>query len=59
MKFETMKKMAIYMAFTFALLSIWHDPAGAADAAGEFVGGLGNFFATALDKFTTFAKNLF
>lgn len=54
----TLRKALIYLSFAFVIVSIWHDPAGSADAAGNFLGSVGGFFSTVIDKASTFLRGL-
>jgi hypothetical protein len=54
----TLRKAIIYLSFAFVVVSVWRDPAGSADAAGNFLGSVGNFFSTVIDKVSTFLRGL-
>lgn len=54
----TLRKAVIYLSSAFVVVSIWRDPAGSADAAGNFLGSVGNFFSTVIDKTSTFLRGL-
>jgi hypothetical protein len=54
----TIRKTLIYLSAAFVVVSIWRDPAGSANAAGNFLGSVGNFFSTAIDKVSTFLRGL-
>lgn len=54
----TLRKAVIYLSFAFVVVSVWRDPAGSADAAGNFLGTVGNFFSTVIDKAAAFLRGL-
>ena len=54
----TLRKALIYLSVAFVVVSIWRDPAGSADAAGSFLGTVGDFFSTVIDKVSTFLRGL-
>lgn len=55
---QTLKKLVLYLSVAFVVISIWRDPSGSADAAGEFLGSVGGFFSTLIDKLSEFFKGL-
>ena len=58
MNLESLKKILIYLALTFVVVSVWHDPSGSAGAAGTFLSSVGSFFSAAIDKGGKFLKGL-
>jgi len=58
MNFDTLKKMLVYLAVVFVVVSVWRDPQGSADAAGAFLGSIGGFCSTLIDKGGQFLKGL-
>jgi hypothetical protein len=58
MSLDTVKKIVIYLAVAFVVVSVWNDPAGSATAAGSFFHSVGTLFSTAVDKGTAFVKGL-
>jgi hypothetical protein len=58
MNLDTIKKILIYLALAFVIVSIWTDPAGSAAAAGNFLSSVGTFFSAAVDKGSAFLKGL-
>jgi hypothetical protein len=56
--FETAKKLAVTVLVIFLLISFWSNPAGSADAFGDFVGNVGGFFSSVIDKGAQFVKAL-
>ena len=59
MKYEHVKRLLLGLLLFLAVLTIWNDPAGAARATTDFVGDVGRFFATLIDKLVAFFKELF
>lgn len=59
MKFDTLKKLLLYLAVGFALLMLWNDPSGAARSATGFIGDIGDFSASVIDKVSRFVIELF
>ena len=51
-------KVLIYLGVTFVVISVWRDPAGAAEATGHFLAQVGNFFITLVDKVAEFFHGL-
>lgn len=58
MKTDNLKKILIYLSLAFVIVSVWNDPAGSANAAGDFLSSVGSFFSTAIDKGSSFLKGL-
>ena len=58
MTFETVKKLGVTVLVLFLLISFWSNPAGSADAFGDFVGEVGAFFALVIDKGAEFVQGL-
>ena len=54
----TIKKVLLYLVIAFVVVSIWQNPEGSAEAAGDFLGAVGNFFADLIDKTATFIEGL-
>jgi len=55
---DNVKKILIYLAVGFVVVSVWRDPSGSADAAGSFLSSVGSFFAAVIDKGAAFLKGL-
>ena len=51
-------RIAMYLAVAFFVINLWQDPAGSARATMDFIGGVGHFFASLIDKLGTFGKSL-
>jgi hypothetical protein len=58
MNLDTLRKILVYLALAFVIVSVWSDPAGSANAAGNFLHEVGGFFSTAIDKGSAFLKGL-
>ena len=58
MTLQTVKKLGLAVVALFLLLSFWNDPSGSADACSNFIGGVGNFFSSVIDKGVEFVSNL-
>ena len=58
MKSDTLKKIGLYLVLAFLIVSIWRNPSESAHAAGHFLGAVGDFFASLIEKTATFIKNL-
>jgi hypothetical protein len=58
MHLETVKKILVYLALTFVVVSVWHDPSGSASVAGDFLHSVGGFFSSVIDKGSQFLKGL-
>lgn len=53
-----LKQGLVYLALAFIAVSIWSDPSAASDTIGPFLGDVGEFFATTLDKGADFVSGL-
>lgn len=58
MTLETMKKLGVTVLVLFLLISFWSNPGGSANAFNDFVGDVGGFFSTIIDKSAEFVKGL-
>jgi hypothetical protein len=58
MKKLDLKQLLIYLVIAFVIVSIWKDPSGSADTAGNFLGNVGNWFVDLIDKSSSFIKGL-
>lgn len=56
MKYDTLKRVLMWSAVLFALLTVWNDPAGAGRAATGLIDDLGQFSATVIDKTGAFLR---
>lgn len=51
-------RIAMYLCIAYLVIKLWQDPYGSARATMNFVEGVGHFFASVINKFSTFAKGL-
>ncbi len=58
MKQVSVGKVLVYFILAFVIIAIWRDPQGAATATANFLGSVGSFFSTLLDKVNTFIQGL-
>lgn len=58
MKTGTIKMVMIWLLVAFVVVNIWKDPQGSADYAGEFLGSIGSFVSTLIEKTAKFLTNL-
>ena len=58
MKNLNIKQILLTLVVVFVVLSIWNDPASTSTSAGQFLGKLGHFISTLVDKAATFVKGL-
>ncbi len=59
MKNDTIRKILLYLVIAFVVVSIWQNPEGSAEAAGDFLGSVGAFFSELIDRTATFIGGLF
>ena len=52
------KQLIIYLSVAFIVVAIWKDPSGSAGVAGNFLGSVGSFLTSVIDKSLTFLKGL-
>lgn len=52
------KQILITLIVVFVVLAIWNDPSSTASTAGQFLGKVGHFLSTLIDKAATFVKGL-
>ncbi len=57
-QFKAIARIGMYLVLAFLAIQLWQDPAGSAHATVDFVQGVGNFFASLINKVGTFAKGL-
>jgi hypothetical protein len=58
MNLDTLRKVLIYLALAFVIVSVWRDPEASAGAAGDFLHSVGGFFSALIDKGSKFLKGL-
>ena len=51
-------RIGFYFLVAFLVIRLWQDPSGSADATVNFVGSVGSFFASAIDKLAQFVRGL-
>jgi hypothetical protein len=55
---KALSRIGFYFLVAFLVIRLWQDPAGSADATVNFVGSIGSFFASAIDKLAEFVRSL-
>ncbi len=58
MKTGTIKTVMIWLLVAFVVVNIWNGPEASAQYAGEFLGSIGTFVSTLIDKTAKFLTNL-
>jgi len=56
--FPTVKKMLVTVIAMFLVISFWQNPSASAGAFSDFVGDVGGFFSTIIDKTSEFVQAL-
>ncbi|MEO7370529.1 MAG: hypothetical protein ABI949_15115 [Ilumatobacteraceae bacterium] len=51
-------KIAVYLFVAFLVIRLWQDPAGAGGSTVNFIGSIGSFFSSAVDKLSLFIRSL-
>lgn len=57
-QFKAVAKIMMYLVLAFLVIQLWQDPSGSAQATMDFIGGIGNFFASLIDKIGEFVGGL-
>jgi len=57
-QFKAVAKIMMYLMLAFLVIQLWQDPSGSAQATMDFIGGIGNFFASLIDKIGEFVGGL-
>ena len=52
------KRVFLFVAAAFLILSVWNNPTATATAFADFLGNVGSFLEDAIDKFTEFFRGL-
>jgi hypothetical protein len=52
------KRVFLFVAAAFLILSVWNNPTATATAFADFLGNVGDFLTDAIDKFTEFFRGL-
>jgi hypothetical protein len=55
---KAVSRVALYLLVAFLVIRLWQDPGGAANSVVNFIGSIGSFFASAVDKLSQFVKGL-
>ncbi len=55
---DIVKKLFAIVVVMFLAISFWSDPSGSAQSFGDFVGNVGSFFSTVIDKTAAFIRSL-
>ncbi len=55
---KAVTRVGFYLLVAFMVIRLWQDPSGSADATVNFVGSIGSFFASAVDKLAEFIRSL-
>lgn len=58
MKKIDLKQLLLYLIIAFVIVSIWNNPTGSAERAGDFLGNVGNWLVDLIDKSSSFIKGL-
>jgi hypothetical protein len=51
-------KIVLYLMASFLVIRLWQDPAGSGHATVNFIGSIGSFFSSAVDKLSQFVRGL-
>jgi len=54
----TTKRILIWLAVAFIIVSIWQHPQTSSQEMGNFLGDVGHFLITVIDKFAQFLSGL-
>jgi hypothetical protein len=57
-QFKAIARIAMYLVLAFLLIQLWQDPSGAAQATLDFIGSIGHFFSSLIDKISEFVRGL-
>lgn len=55
---DVVKKLFATVVLLFLVISFWSDPSGSAQSFGDFIGSVGSFFSTVIDKTAAFIRGL-
>jgi len=55
---KAITRVLLYLFTAFILIRLWQDPAGSGHAVVDFINSVGSFFASAVDKLSTFVRSL-
>jgi hypothetical protein len=54
----SLKQGLVYLAIAFVIVSIWNNPDNSSESMGAFLGDVGHFFNTFVDKSAQFIGGL-
>ena len=54
----SLKRILVWLAVIFVIVSIWRDPHGTAQSVGPFLSDVGHFFTQLLNKIAAFLSGL-
>ena len=55
---KAVSRVVLYLLVAFLGIRLWQDPAGAANETVNFIGSIGSFFSSAVDKLSQFFRGL-
>jgi len=55
---KAISRVAFYLLVAFLVIRLWQDPAGSAAATVKFIGSIGSFFSSAINKLSEFVRSL-
>lgn len=55
---DIVKKLTATVVVLFLVISFWSDPSGSAQSFSDFIGDVGGFFSTVIDKSAAFVRSL-
>lgn len=55
---KAVTRVVFYLLVAFMVIHLWQDPSGSANATVNFIGSIGSFFASAVDKLSVFVRGL-
>jgi hypothetical protein len=54
----SLKKILVWLAVIFVIVSIWGDPSGTAQSVGPFLSDVGHFLTQVFEKIAAFLSGL-
>ena len=55
---KAVTRVMFYLLVAFLVIRLWQDPSGSADATVNFIGSIGSFFSSAINKLSVFVRSL-
>ena len=55
---KAITRVVLYLVVAFLVIRLWQDPSGSAGATVKFIGSIGSFFSSAINKLSLFVKGL-